>query len=333
MFLSLLRVIFKDVKKALFLIPKFLVLFLLFTVLAAFAYMFYCQCELMIIGNQIGIFSLKSFLAGIILTIPFTSIFSLFLLFVSCIRNHNYTAWSAGVIFFVALLIFSTIIPLAFNARLNVIDSAAAGQQKPALQLHSGYFKTTDFGDYYFLDVEGRAFASGVFVSGAKMQEENKLIETFRNESFEATPPGFAKDYQLATQSVRLPRSFGMILDALNAICDFAYAAYAKGWFTYFCCASIACALLSMWAVSFVSTWPLLCVLFILYDFAAAVALNFAIVATPFAAPAISFISEWISPALAQYVLLLAANLLYFLIFTIFGIGAHLKRRHQSLGA
>lgn len=320
-------------KKALLLIPKFLVLFLLFTVLAAFAYMFYCQCELMLIGNKIGIFSLKSFLAGIILTIPFTSVFCLFLLFVSCIRNHNHTPWSAGVIVFMVLLVFSTIIPLSFNARLNIIDSVASSQEKPELQLHSGYFKTTDLGDYYFLDVEGRALASGVFVPSAKTQEESKLIETFRNESFDAAPPGSAKDYQLASQSVRLPRSFGMILDALNAICDFSYAAYAKGWFTYFCCASIACALLSMWTISFVSSWPLLSVLFILYDFAIAFALNFIIIATPLATSAIAFISEWISPDLAQYVFLLAANVIYFLIFTIFGIGAHLKRRHQSLGA
>ncbi len=295
--------------------------------------MFYSQCELMLIGNQIGIFSFKSFLSGVILTIPFTSIFSLFLIFVSCIRNSNHTPWSAGVIFFIVLLIFSTIIPLSFNARLNVIDFAAGGQEKPVMQLHGGYFKTTDLGDYYFLDVEGRSLASGVFVPGTKTQEESKLIETFRNESFDAAPPGFAKDYQMATQSIRLPRSFGMILDALNAVSDFAYAAYAKGWFTYFCCASIACALLSMWSVSFVSSWPLLSVLLTLYDFVVAFILNIAIIATPFASPSIAFISEWISPALSEYVFLLAANIAYFLIFTIFGIGAHLKRRHQSLGA
>ena len=327
-----LRVIFKDVKKALFLIPKFLVIFLLFTVLAAFAYMFYCQCELFLIGNKIQLFSLKSFLAGIILTVPFTSIFALFLIFVSCIRNKKHNIYSFSVIFFIVVLIFSTIIPISFNSRLNIIDASKSQKNTPSFQLHSGYFKSTSFGDYYFLDVEGKDFASGVFVPNENETEENKIIETFRNQVFNNSSPAFAKDYELENQSIRMPRSFATILNALNAICNFAYSAYAKGWFTYFCCASIGFAILSMWAISFVSSWPLLSVLFILYDLVLAFALNFLIQATPFASPAIGFISEWISEDVSQYVFLLVANFLYCLIFTLFGIAAHYKRKSQTAG-
>ena len=94
-------------KKACFLLLKFVLFLLLFLAASGCLYVLFVDSTTMTAGVKNGFFSFSVFAEGVIAFFPFCSILTLMILYLSCIRRRNHSLWAAGIVVLLSVLVFA----------------------------------------------------------------------------------------------------------------------------------------------------------------------------------------------------------------------------------
>lgn len=314
-------------KRACILLLKFVIFLFLFAIVAGCLNVLDNDCFSITAGVKNSFFSFVLFIQGIEIFFPFIAMLALLILFLSCIRQRNHSVWAASVVVSLSVLVFVVLIP--FSLRISQSNAENPNAAK-TVSLSPGYFRNTSQGTYYFTAIDKNYIASGVKL--VPSTEGNRIFEPFSYRKLELNESDKTHDILIA-ETIIPPPLFSFSLTAVQYITKYAADSYASGWLSYLGFASIGIGLLSLWGISFFSSWPLLSALFVVNGFALIVGLN-VILETAFFAPVSNAIIA-LSGNLASlpFFIPLVVNILLLLLFSTLGFIAWLIRYRRYAGA
>lgn len=325
------------------------------TLAAALAAMMYADSTNAAAGTKAAFFALAPFVNGALWAFPFVAMISLVMLIMICVRSKYRSPVSFGIVVALTAVTFAVLIPLSFRIQggksgtqqARSASVAATGAQsatvsgtgaqspfaargtKENVVLTPGYFRGTESGTYYFTAINKSYIASGV----KTVTDENKIFSPFRNEQLVLTEADKKRDV-LISNAVQKPPLLTAIIGAVKAFSADGMRTFANGWLPYIGFASASLGILSLWGVSFFSSWPLLSMLFVLYGFTGVIALNYTVTSTQYFAPFTVFLRQYLGSMVdSPFFLQLTCNAFLFVVLSVAGFLVWNRRRRKYAGA
>lgn len=297
---------------------------------AVFAIFFamYQSCLAFVAGTQMPLVSLKHFLNGFFLAVPFCLAFSSLFLIMFQIRHSKKDTKITVAYFCLGLLSWLIFIPGFYK----IAEPREFSLKRDSyVQLSSGYFRNVENGTLYFSQV----FPYGDY-DGLLFDTKNHNIESSNVFVMDKERPEKLKDSDFVDSLIKdsLPRSnlFMMILDFLIDFYSTIKNALEKGYSYYLFVASMGIPLIALLCLKKISGWKLLSVTTIIASYIFVLIMNFFYYNTTFFTWLINLFSfiknDYLQKSFGQ----LALNLLFLIIIGFWGIVAVIKDKARGQG-
>ena len=239
--------------------------------------MLYDTCANFIVGQPFGIFSLRAFVGGMLFFYPIFLLFVPMFLMLTLIR-HSSRNKIAGMITISILSLAAWVftVPVSFR-----ISEQLPGGPESSATLSGGYFRNIKNSSYYFTQVVGN-FVDGIridtsrFASEADINADGAKTVTILNDrplNFHRDEFGFADP--LVGGALRFPKELSFLADGFFSMRQCANAARQSGIANWLRFSSVILALLSVGAILSASTWRLADALYVIFDTAVIIFLNY----------------------------------------------------------
>jgi hypothetical protein len=251
-------------KHALFLIVKFIVLHLIFLIVAGTVYYCYLQSTQIVAGEAVRLLPFSSAFPALPFILACASIAAGFSAQGGCVRTAaGLPAQIASALLVIA--VWCAIIPAC--AKLRERFFSAGTNVSPVERISPGFFR--QYGNGIFFAVRGGETASGVFLQSDGSQLP-VLIEDLPAESLRVHPYSDA----LVANTVRTPAFLSLLADEAVFFARIGQNAAGGGYFSWLCFASMCLPFAAISALARAGSWKLKNATVMIFVFVAIVAAN-----------------------------------------------------------
>ena len=276
------------IKTSLKLIPAFLAIGIIGTVLGACLYMVYAACTFLIAGEALAVFSISLFLQGVFISFPVCMIVSAMLLTLYLIRHPALPVVPLCMYAALVAVAWLVLIPLCTKFSQSYAQKQVQVTEQRAVS--PGFFRHENGYLFYYSRVSYDKSVDGICVDSAN---NDGKVYTFEGLPLAQTKKNFSDS--LIEETIAMPKLFMLLIQVSSILKKSGDAAWSAGHAWWLCFASFGLALLSVVGLRRVTSWRLLNTFVIIFATMGIIILNALYYGTTVLGGVSSIVEDWFS--------------------------------------